>query len=362
MAGKGEGMTTDQRSVAEREHAMGVHERLGWGPKHCLGCYPDGPGEVAAPVLTVVSMEATAPVESDDSVAGMRRLRGGALAAGRRLFDAARMGPPLPEPDPNVAQDGGPHCDTCKDNRRVIRDLPVTDPEFGKSIPCPAAHCRAFQIQKVVDRMLGRLPLMFRDWTLKTFPRTCQGHLDVLDQGEAWLGAPGDPWLVLIGGPGVCKTGLMCGLLRAAAECGIDGSYAMVPDVLDRIKETFSPTDTTGISEMQMLRALAEVSLLGLDELGKNQSTPWAIREIFKIVTHRHDGLKRTIITGQSLAEISAGLGEIGPPTISRILEMTHGGEWIIDMSDLPDMRQATPKVVHIGPDGRDKRKPGRNL
>lgn len=38
-------------------------------------------------------------------------------------------------------------CQTCKDMRYVTRDLPVTDPQFGKAIPCPRCNREAKRSQ-----------------------------------------------------------------------------------------------------------------------------------------------------------------------------------------------------------------------
>jgi DNA replication protein DnaC len=68
-----------------------------------------------------------------------------------------------------------------------------------------------------------------------------------------------------------------------------------ISDLLDHLRATFAPTST--IFYDQLFSRLREVELLVLDDLGSEQSSPWASGKLFQLLDYRYTCRLPTIIT-----------------------------------------------------------------
>ncbi len=313
-------------TLYDTEHQAGLHER--YQPAECTECWPNG-----APALA-----ATPPVAHAEVAPRQRPLIGpGNLAAAlRKIADGMIIDQPNPEPsEPRSPIDDGPMCDVCHGFRKLRRDVPVEHPDFGRALDCPA--CSSFTISKRLERLLGSLPQLMRTWSLETFPCDCDEQRHALATVREWLDDPAQPWLLLSGANGRGKTGLAVGAMRALAERGVGCAFVLVPDLLDGLRTTYGSRENFDASYDQLMGDLRTVSLLVLDDLGKEKATDWATEKLFQVIAGRHANLKRTIVTTNlGLKGISQRLGD--PATAQRIYELATD-RYALELSALPFLR-----------------------
>ena len=131
-----------------------------------------------------------------------------------------------------------------------------------------------------------------------------------LDAAKSYLDAP-DDWLVFNGPNGSGKTHLAISIAWEFQGKGKQVLFAFVPDLLDHLRTTYSPDSTAGFDEV--FDQVRNSDLLILDDLGSENSTPWAEEKLYQIIVHRQINLKDTIITTTS------GEGEFNPRISSRL-------------------------------------------
>jgi len=111
-------------------------------------------------------------------------------------------------------------------------------------------------------------------------------------------------WLVLMGAYGSGKTHL------AAA---IANYRAGIPDLMDHLRATFSPTSTTSLDKR--FEEVRTAPLLVLDDLGTQSTTPWVKEKLYQLFNFRYNAELATVITTASSLE------EMDPRLRSRMLD-----------------------------------------
>jgi DNA replication protein DnaC len=113
-----------------------------------------------------------------------------------------------------------------------------------------------------------------------------------------------DGWLVLTGEYG-------CGKTHLAGEPAI---FVVVPDLLDHLRATFSPT-----SQVRFDKRFDEVRaapLLVLDDLGTESASPWAREKLYQLFNYRYTTQLPTVITTAQPIE------EVDPRLRTRMLDV----------------------------------------
>jgi DNA replication protein DnaC len=126
-------------------------------------------------------------------------------------------------------------------------------------------------------------------------------------------------WLVFQGPSGCGKTHLAAAIANYRIQLGYPAFFIVVPDLLDHLRATFSPT--TDISYDELFDQVRNAPLLVLDALGSQSTTPWAQEKLFQIVNHRYNARMPTVITtSASLEELDERLRtRLTDPSISQI-------------------------------------------
>ena len=108
--------------------------------------------------------------------------------------------------------------------------------------------------------------------------------------------------------------------------------FAIVPDLLDHLRSTFGPSSEVEYDErFEMIR---DVPLLILDDLGTENTTPWAREKLFQIMNYRYNDALPTVITSNRKPE------DIDPRIFSRMSDRALCEEHII--IDSADYRRLT--------------------
>lgn len=187
--------------------------------------------------------------------------------------------------------------------------MPVDHPDFGKLQICT---CRQKQAAEAVHQRLYRLSNLeaFRGMTFETF--TTQGRLGLGDEqvnslkyalNQATHFARGlKGWLLLLGGYGTGKTHLAAAIANFAVSVGVPTLFLTVPDLLDWLRFAYDSVEAPFESRFEEIR---NISLLVLDDLGTQNTTPWAQEKLFQIMNYRYINRLATVFTtNQQLNEI----------------------------------------------------------
>jgi DNA replication protein DnaC len=120
-------------------------------------------------------------------------------------------------------------------------------------------------------------------------------------------------WLVLLGPYGCGKTHLAASIANHQESLGFPSLFVVVPDLLDYLRSTFNPSSP--VSYDRLFEEIRSSNLLILDDLGAQNTTPWAREKLFQLVNHRYNAELTTVIT------TSDDLADIDPRIRTRLLD-----------------------------------------
>ncbi len=142
-------------------------------------------------------------------------------------------------------------------------------------------------------------------------------------------------WLLFTGSRGSGKTHLAVAIAGESLRQGRQVFFAFVPTLLDHLRMTYSPDSPVHFDEL--FEQVLNVPLLILDDLGSENSTPWAEEKLYQMVVHRHEAKLATVITTASTMQEL----EDGKPRIASRLVDSMVVEWVaIDAPNYRDQRR----------------------
>ncbi|MBI2855719.1 MAG: ATP-binding protein [Chloroflexi bacterium] len=134
-------------------------------------------------------------------------------------------------------------------------------------------------------------------------------------------------WLVFFGPTGCGKTHLSVAIVNERIRSGQGVLYFLVADLLDYLRDTFSPDSK--VTYDRRFEQVRNAPLLVLRDFGAYHATPWAREKLYQILVYRHDAFLPTIITTRELDEEGRA-----DPVISRLLDTTLVSVIPIDAPD----------------------------
>ena len=224
---------------------------------------------------------------------------------------------------------GDPKCEICGGIGWIRQDLPITHPEFGRLQVC---SCRQTKVNQQAQERLFRLSNLqaFSHMTLENFKT--EGRLGLGDQQVSSLQIAHNQathfsqnpsgWLLLMGTFGCGKTHLAAAIANKVLELGIPTLFLTVPDLLDWLRYSYGSQEGSFEERFEEIR---NIRLLVLDDLGTQNTTPWAEEKLYQILNHRYTHHLPTVITtNQAMIEIEGRIrSRLQDPdlvTIVRIL------------------------------------------
>lgn len=189
-------------------------------------------------------------------------------------------------------------CRTCKGAGYLRADVPFGHPNFGKPIACECKEAerkekRRRQLQEISN--LGDL----RQKNFENFrPNVSRSVFEAYQIAQDYAHDP-QGWLVFIGRNGCGKTHLAAAIANRCLAHGSLVLFSTVIDLLEHLRATFVPTSTEVYD--QLFSKMREAELLILDDLGAQQSSPWANEKLFQLLNYRYNSQFPTIITTNNL-------------------------------------------------------------
>ncbi len=185
-------------------------------------------------------------------------------------------------------------CPICKDAGWIRMDAPVGNPNFGRIFECECQTERRLSRQAEDLRRISNLDA-FTDRDFSTFEAKLRGVNEAYAAATAYAQNP-HGWLFLHGNCGVGKTHLATSIANYAMENQkMSVLFAVVPDLLDHLRAAFHPDN--GVAYDDRFAAIRNAQLLVLDDLGTENTTPWAREKLYQIFNHRYNEQLPTVVT-----------------------------------------------------------------
>lgn len=102
-------------------------------------------------------------------------------------------------------------------------------------------------------------------------------------------------WLVFSGDYAAGKTHLAAAIANELAQKGEPPLFVMVPDLLDHLRATFSPSSSTTFD--RRFEEIRTTRVLILDDLGTQSMTPWVREKLYQLFGYRSNAELPTLIT-----------------------------------------------------------------
>ena len=237
---------------------------------------------------------------------------------------------PAPEDDVEVHE-------VCGGRGWLTSDVPVGHPEFGRVLLCECqearvredrysrllrysnlGHMARFSFENLKPEGLSDDPESRR-----TFEAAYRAALEYADM-------PGG-WLAFSGPHGSGKTHLAAAIGNRCIQHGRAVFFANIPDLLDHLRGTFSPTSELPYTDL--FEQVQNTPLLVLDGLDLQGTSAWAEEKLRQIVNHRYNADLPTVFT------TAVPLDELDSYIVSRM--RTAEGSRILE---LPSQQQDRPE------------------
>ena len=179
----------------------------------------------------------------------------------------------------------------------------------------------------VIDSSLARR-MTFESFDVRGNNPTAQQRASLGGAFESAKNFGADPhgWLTLFGETGAGKTHLAVAIAVERIARGQPVWFAFVPELMDYLRHTFRPEST--VTYDRAFDEIKNADLLILDDLGREQGSPWAQEKLYQIVVHRHNRRLPTVITSTLDFETHTG------PISSRIRDPYVGQLVRVDAPD----------------------------
>jgi DNA replication protein DnaC len=186
--------------------------------------------------------------------------------------------------------------------------------------------CRPRRIaRRRAATLAGRLPKKYQgvSFDREPLPTLERERPDVVRTVKRYVGSISDSLasgqgLTFEGEPGTGKTTLAMLVSSEALRQGHSVAIYSLPRLLAVLRDTYEAVSE--ISLVELIDRLSLVELLHIDDVGTQQTTPWALEQLYSIVNERYEAGRALVITTnldkKQLEE------QIGARIVSRLEEM----------------------------------------
>ena len=190
----------------------------------------------------------------------------------------------------------------------LVTTVRITAPDYRSPVK-DKRDPLLYQLQLLSDRSFGNFSLREPE---KLSPEVNLNLEKVFRAAQEFAEHPRG-WLVLTGTYGCGKTHLAAAVGNYRKGMGDDPVFVVVPDLLDHLRATFSPSSNTSYDEL--FNRVKSAPILILDDLGTQSATPWAREKLYQIFNERYNAKLPTVIT------MSSNLEDLDARIRSRMLD-----------------------------------------
>ena len=190
----------------------------------------------------------------------------------------------------------------------LVTSVNISAPDF-RSPTADSSHPALSSLQLHSGRTFGNFSL--RD--SEKLPVEEQKSLEKAFRSAQQFADRPHGWIVFMGTYGIGKTHLAASIGNYRHALGESPMFVVVPDLLDHLRSTFSPTST--VSYDSLFEEVRTCRVLILDDLGTQSATPWAKEKLYQIFNYRYNAELPTVITTSMQVE------ELDPRIRSRMLD-----------------------------------------
>lgn len=209
-------------------------------------------------------------------------------------------------------------------------DAPVGHANFARLVPC---NCKLDEQEERWRKEYTEMSSMdgLEDWSFEQFNPDVAGVREAYETSIEFAQNP-DGWLYLAGGYGCGKTHLAAAIANYVLEhMRMRAVFLVVPDLLDHLRSTFAPNqEQTYDSRFNSIR---NAGLLVLDDLGTENTTPWAKEKLFQLMNYRYNARRPTVITS------NRNFDELDGRIASRISDTSICRTIVMDANDFRKYR-----------------------
>ena len=239
-------------------------------------------------------------------------------------------------------------CDLCGGAGFVRRSVRLGHPDFGRAFPCACTEDEQEDERLARLRRYSNLGPLARLTFDNLSPRGRSPdvrHQEAFAQAVASARVFADEpsgWLVFSGPSGSGKTHLAAAIAGRCIEAGRAPLFMVVPDLLDHLRAAYQPGSDLGYDDL--FEMLKNASILILDDLGVQSSTPWAQEKLFQLINHRYNGRMPTVVTTNlELSAFDARIqSRLADADLSQVHSLEPGASHEVgglDVLDLPHLR-----------------------
>ncbi len=196
----------------------------------------------------------------------------------------------------------------------------LTDPRTGRVLAIPAVSEQPYRSVggMSLDR-LGRMQFRTFDPRGTGLKPEEQSSLEAAFRSANAYAENPQGWYILQGTNGCGKTHLAAAIANRALRDGRAVFFAVVPDFLDHLRRTYAPGND---GSDDVFDAVREAEMLVLDDLGAQNTSPWAHEKLYQVVNYRTvAGLPTVVTTDRALDELQAA----HPRIFARIADPAVG-------------------------------------
>jgi len=197
----------------------------------------------------------------------------------------------------------------------------MVDPSLGRVLAIRAHDFRGGAMDQDQSE-LSSLSLMqdmtFDSFDLREDTLPAEERANLRGAFELCRGYAEEPegWLVLTGGYGCGKTHLAAAIANERVSRGHPALLVVVPDLLDHLRATFSPTSLARFD--RRFEEVKNAPLLVLDDLGTESASPWAQEKLFQLFNFRYIARLPTVVT------TSKEIDDVDPRLRTRMLDLAR--------------------------------------
>jgi len=223
-----------------------------------------------------------------------------------------------------------PVCPHCKGAGYLRADVPFGHPLFGKPLPCDCKRARVNEERRRLLREQSQIDWLaaFREASFETFHFLLPSVQEAYEEALQFAQQP-QGWLVLEGDNGCGKTHLAVSIAKYCLAEGAIVLFSVVPDLLDYLRATFAPNAEEPYDEA--FTKMREAELLVLDDLGAEQSTPWANEKLYQLLNYRYNARLPTVITTNKIGLVGIEnriRSRLGDKRLVRTVTMTEAQDY----------------------------------